>query len=57
MRLPVLLALVALFGGTLLVAATRATATVDRGRVFVRWMILAFAAFVGLVSLPLIVGS
>jgi hypothetical protein len=54
--LPLLLALVGVLGGTLLLAATRATATVERGRVFVRWMVLAFVAFIGLVSLPLIVG-
>jgi hypothetical protein len=56
MSLPVLLALSVVLGATLWLAATRATATVENGRVFVRWMVLAFVAFVGLVALPLVVG-
>lgn len=51
-----MLVLVVFLGGLLLLAASRATRTVERGTVFVRWMVLAFVAYAGLVSVPLIVG-
>lgn len=56
MNLPLLLLLVAALGALLLLAASRATRTVEQGTVFVRWMVLAFVAYAGLVSVPLIVG-
>ncbi len=56
MSLALLLLLVAALGALLLLAASRATRTVEQGTVFVRWMVLAFVAYAGLVSVPLIVG-
>lgn len=35
--------------------ATRATATVEEGRTFIRWMVVVFAAFLVLASLPVVV--
>ena len=50
-------ALLALLLGSLLTfAATQATASVTRGRVFVRWMVLVFLAYVLLIGLPIVVG-
>lgn len=56
MSLPLLLAAALALGALLLVAASKATATVEKGSTFVRWMILAFLAYAGLVALPLAVG-
>ncbi len=50
--------LVALGLGTLLtLGASGATANVTRGPVFVRWMLLVFAAFVALATLPMLAGN
>lgn len=57
MPLAVYLALAILLGLGLLVSASRATASVGRGTSFVRWMVVVFVAYLGLVSLPLLVGS
>jgi predicted benzoate:H+ symporter BenE len=55
MRIP-LAVLVAVAAGALLTfGATRATATVHRGKVFLRWMLVVFATYVALISLPVIV--
>lgn len=56
MNLALVLVLVVALGAVLLLAASRATRTVEQGTVFVRWMILAFVAYAGLVSIPLAVG-
>lgn len=50
--------LVVLVVGVLLVlGASRATANVTEGPVFVRWMLLVFATFLALASIPLLAGS
>ena len=52
-----LAALLAVAIGSLLTfAATRATATVTRGRTFVRWMVTVFLAYVLLIGLPILAG-
>lgn len=43
-------------GGALTLAATRATASVQEGRAFLRWMIVVFATYLVLISLPVVVG-
>jgi hypothetical protein len=56
LSLPVMLVMVFALGGLLLFSASKATSTIEQGTVFVRWMILAFVAYAGLVSIPLAVG-
>ena len=41
-------------GGTLVYSASRATAHVEEGGRFVRWMLVVFACFLILASLPII---
>ncbi len=36
-------------------SASRATATVHRGRTFLRWMVVVFVAYLALISLPVLV--
>lgn len=50
--LAVLLALVV--GAALTFSAARATATVQRGKVFVRWMLVVFATYLALITLPVV---
>jgi hypothetical protein len=50
---PAILLVLAL-GALLTFSATRATASVDKGRVFLRWMLVVFAMYVALITLPLI---
>jgi hypothetical protein len=57
MSLPILLAVIVALGVALLVASNRATANVQRGRIFVRWMLVAFLAYIGLAALPILIGS
>jgi len=52
--LAAMLALV--IGAVLTYSATKATASVARGGVFLRWMLAVFAAYVALISLPVLVG-
>jgi hypothetical protein len=52
--LSVLFALVV--GSALTFAATRATNSVREGRTFLRWMIVVFATYLVLISLPVLVG-
>ncbi|MCG6957931.1 MAG: hypothetical protein LJF04_18215 [Gemmatimonadetes bacterium] len=40
-------------GALLTFSATRATATVDEGPVFLRWMLVVFAMYLALITLPL----
>lgn len=53
--IPLAIALVFALGALLVFAATRATATVEEGRTFIRWMLVVFVAFVVLASLPVVV--
>ena len=43
-------------GSALTFAATRATANVKRGALFLRWMMVVFAAYLALISLPMLFG-
>jgi len=47
--------MVVLLGVGLTLAATRATASVEEGPVFVRWMVVVFVTFLALISLPVVV--
>lgn len=46
--------IVVLLGVGLTLAAARATASVEDGPVFIRWMIVVFVAFLALISLPVV---
>jgi len=48
--------LVLLTGGLLTFAAVRATASVREGSTFLRWMVAVFAAYIALITLPVIIG-
>ena len=43
-------------GSALTFAATRANANVKRGALFLRWMMVVFAAYLALISLPMLFG-
>ncbi len=49
----ILLALVA--GALLTFAATRATASVHQGSTFLRWMLVVFATYLALITLPVVI--
>lgn len=49
--------LVVLVGIALITGASRATVSVSEGRVFVKWMMVVFAAFLALAAIPILVGS
>lgn len=53
--IPVAVALVVGLGLALIYAATRATATVEDGRTFIRWMLVVFLCFLLLASLPVVI--
>jgi hypothetical protein len=42
-------------GVLLTFSASRATASVHRGRTFLRWMVMVFVAYLALISLPVLV--
>lgn len=44
-------------GIVLVFGASRATVSVNEGRTFVRWMVVVFAAFLLLASIPVLAGS
>ncbi len=46
--------IVLLLGATLVYSASRATSNVDQGGRFVRWMLVVFACFLILASLPIL---
>jgi threonine/homoserine/homoserine lactone efflux protein len=49
---------VALVCGALLIwGASRATVSVNEGRVFVKWMVVVFGAFLVLAAIPILAGS
>ena len=47
--------LVLILGAALVFSATRATANVDEGSRFVRWMVAVFLCFLALAALPVLV--
>lgn len=47
--------LVVVLGVGLTVAATRATASVQEGRTFIKWMVVVFVTFLALITLPVLV--
>ena len=49
--------LVLAVGVLLVIGSARATESVARGPVFVRWMIVVFAAFLALASIPILAGG
>lgn len=55
MSTPLAVLLAVMTGALLTFGATRATASVHRGKVFLRWMLVVFATYVALISLPVIV--
>lgn len=52
--IPLAVAIVVGLGVALIFAATRATATVEDGPRFIRWMLVVFVCFVLLASLPVV---
>ena len=48
--------IVLLLGVALTWGAIRATATVQRGRSFLRWMIVVFVVYLAMLSLPMAMG-
>lgn len=54
MSIPVALALVLTIGALLTFAATRATASVKEGPLFLRWMLVVFVTYLALISLPVV---
>lgn len=52
---PLAVSLVVALGVALSYAATRATATVEEGHVFIRWMLVVFVCFLLLASLPVVI--
>ena len=49
--------LVLALGGLLTFSATRATASVEQGSVFLRWMLVVFAMYLALITLPLVMAG
>ncbi len=52
---PIAVALVTGLGLLLILAATRATANVEDGPSFIRWMVVVFVCFLVLASLPVVI--
>ncbi|GMV06797.1 MAG: hypothetical protein AMXMBFR53_30720 [Gemmatimonadota bacterium] len=52
MTTPVAVSLALATGGLLTFGATRATACVKNGKAFLRWMLVVFAAYLALITLP-----
>ena len=53
---PLAVILVLATGAALTFGATRATASVQNGKRFVRWMLTVFAAYLVLLTLPILFG-
>ena len=53
--IPIAIALVVGLGVFLIFAAVRATASVEDGPAFVRWMVAVFICFLVLASLPVVI--
>lgn len=54
MNTPLAVAIVLVLGATLVYSASRATSHVEEGGRFVRWMLVVFACFLVLASLPIL---
>lgn len=54
MNTPLAVLLALAVGALLTFAAARATATVQRGQVFIRWMLVVFATYLALITLPVV---
>lgn len=52
MNTPVAVLLALLVGGLLTFGATRATANVQKGGIFLRWMLVVFVTYLALITLP-----
>ncbi|MDP2954931.1 MAG: hypothetical protein Q8N53_00805 [Longimicrobiales bacterium] len=55
MSTPIAVFVALVTGGLLTFGATRATATVHRGKTFLRWMLVVFVAYLALITLPVVV--
>lgn len=55
MNTPVAVLLALAVGSLLTWGATRATASVHRGKAFLRWMVVVFAAYLALITLPVVI--
>ncbi|MGD8321035.1 MAG: hypothetical protein PVJ02_11280 [Gemmatimonadota bacterium] len=55
MSIPVAILLVLAIGALLTFGASRATANVSRGTVFLRWMVVVFVTYLALIALPVVV--
>jgi hypothetical protein len=53
--IPLAVTLVFVLGAALIYAATRATASVNQGKVFIRWMLVVFLCFALLAALPVVI--
>ena len=56
MNVFVAVALVLALGGLLILGSSRATANVENGRLFLRWMLVVFGTYLAMISLPAVVG-
>lgn len=55
MSTPVAILLALATGALLTFGATRATASVHHGKAFLRWMIVVFATYLALITLPVVI--
>ena len=55
MTTPVAVLLALVVGSLLTYGATRATASVHQGRTFLRWMVVVFATYLALITLPVVI--
>ena len=56
MSTPLAILLTVVIGALLTWGATRATANVLNGKVFLRWMVLVFITYLALITLPVALG-
>ena len=56
MRITLAVAAVLALGGLLVLAASKASASVERGELFVRWMVVVFVTYAALIGLPAVAG-
>ncbi|HKJ03456.1 MAG TPA: hypothetical protein VJ997_13405 [Longimicrobiales bacterium] len=56
MSTPLAVVLAVAIGALLTFGATRATANVLSGKVFLRWMVLVFVTYLALITLPVALG-
>ena len=54
MPIPLAAILALAIGALLTFGATRATANVQNGKVFLRWMLVVFATYLAMITLPVI---